>query len=147
MPMTKKEYNELKKRAHEMMLADYEWILQQDPQRYQWTHTQCWLIEFVHDVRDIASLKSISVEEEVDLCDAWHDAHFRPLSLQQLYKDICGQVGIPVPQHPANALSKLRSMEQRCRIFPDSITLFYMKEMQKNPPCRIIELLLMMNRD
>ena len=40
MPMTKKEYNELKKRAHEMMLADYEWILQQDPQRYQWTHTQ-----------------------------------------------------------------------------------------------------------
>lgn len=128
-----------------MMLADYEWILQQDPQRYQWTHTQCWLIEFVHDVRDIASLKSISVEEAEDPCDAWHDALFRPLSLQQLYKDICGQVGIPVPQHPANALSKLRSMEQRCRIFPDSITLFYMKEMQKNPPCRIIELLMVMN--
>ena len=82
MPMTKKEYNELKKRAHEMMLADYEWILQQDPQRYQWTHTQCWLIEFVHDVRDIASLKSISVEEEVD---PWHDNHFRPQPLQQLY--------------------------------------------------------------
>lgn len=142
--MTKKEYNELKKRAHEMMLADYEWILQQDPQRYQWTHTQCWLIEFVHDVRDIASLKSISVEEEEA---PWHDNHFRPQPLQQLYKDIFGQVGIPVPQHPANALSKLRSMEQRCRIFPDSITLFYMKEMQKNPPCRIIELLLMMNRD
>lgn len=142
--MTKKEYNELKKRAHEMMLADYEWILLQDPQRYQWTHTQCWLIEFVHDVRDIASLKSISVEEEEA---PWHDNHFRPQPLQQLYKDIFGQVGIPVPQHPANALSKLRSMEQRCRIFPDSITLFYMKEMQKNPPCRIIELLLMMNRD
>lgn len=142
MPMTKKEYNELKKRAHEMMLADYEWILQQDPQRYQWTHTQCWLIEFVHDVRDIASLKSISVEEEVD---PWHDNHFRPQPLQQLYKDIFGQMGIPVPQHPANALSKLRSMEQRCHIFPDSITLFYMKEMQKNPPCRIIELLLMVN--
>ena len=83
-------------------------------------------------MRDIASLKSISGEEEEDLCDAWHDAHFRPLSLQQLYKDICVQVGIPVPQHPANALSKLRSMEQRCRIFPDSITLFYMKQMQKN---------------
>lgn len=142
MPMTKKEYNELKKRAHEMMLADYEWILQQDPQRYQWTHTQCWLIEFVHDVRDIASLKSISVEEEED---PWHDNHFRPQPLQQLYKDIFGQMGIPVPQHPANALSKLRSMEQRCRIFPDSITLFYMKEMQKNPPCRIIELLMVMN--
>lgn len=140
--MTKKEYNELKKRAHEMMLADFEWILQQDPQRYQWTHTQCWLIEFVHDVRDIASLKSISVEEEVD---PWHDNHFRPQPLQQLYKDIFGQMGIPVPQHPANALSKLRSMEQRCRIFPDSITLFYMKEMQKNPPCRIIELLMVMN--
>ena len=140
--MTKKEYNELKKRAHEMMLADYEWILQQDPQRYQWTHTQCWLIEFVHDVRDIASLKSISGEEEEDL---WHDNHFRPQPLQQLYKDIFGQMGIPVPQHPANALSKLRSMEQRCRIFPDSITLFYMKEMQKNPPCRIIELLMVMN--
>ena len=140
--MTKKEYNELKKRAHEMMLADYEWILQQDPQRYQWTHTQCWLIEFVHDVRDIASLKSISVEEEEA---PWHDNHFRPQPLQQLYKDIFGQVGIPVPQHPANALSKLRSMEQRCRIFPDSITLFYMKEMQKNPPCRIIELLMVMN--
>ena len=140
--MTKKEYNELKKRAHEMMLADYEWILQQDPQRYQWTHTQCWLIEFVHDVRDIASLKSISVEEEEA---PWHDNHFRPQPLQQLYKDIFGQVGIPVPQHPANALSKLRSMEQRCRIFPDSITLFYMKQMQKNPPCRIIELLMVMN--
>ena len=98
MPMTKKEYNELKKRAHEMMLADYEWILQQDPQRYQWTHTQCWLIEFVHDVRDIASLKSISVEEEVD---PWHDNHFRPQPLQQLYKDIFGQMGIPVPHYPA----------------------------------------------
>ena len=143
--MTKEEYNEMKERAHEMMLADFEWILQQDPQRYQWTHTQCWLIEFVHDVRDIASQKSISGEEAEDPCDAWHDAHFRPLSLQQLYKDICGQVGIPVPQHPANALSKLRCMEQRCRIFPDSITLFYMKEMQKNPPCRIIELLLMVS--
>lgn len=140
--MTKEEYNELKERAHEMMLADYEWILQQDPQRYQWTHTQCWLIEFVHDVRDIASLKSISVEEEEA---PWHDNHFRPQPLQQLYKDIFGQVGIPVPQHPANALSKLRSMEQRCRIFPDSITLFYMKQMQKNPPCRIIELLMVMN--
>ena len=144
MPMTKKEYNELKKRAHEMMLADYEWILQQDPQRYQWTHTQCWLIEFVHDVRDIASLKSISVEEEVD---PWHDNHFRPQPLQQLYKDIFGQMGIPVPHYPAKALNKLRSMEQHRRILPDSITLFYMKEMQKNPPCRIIELLLMMNRD
>ena len=142
--MTKKEYNELKKRAHEMMLADYEWILQQDPQRYQWTHTQCWLIEFVHDVRDIASLKSISVEEEVDPCP---DNHFRPQPLQQLYKDIFGQMGIPVPHYPAKALNKLRSMEQRRRILPDSITLFYMKEMQKNPPCRIIELLLMMNRD
>lgn len=128
-----------------MMLADYEWILQQDPQRYQWTHTQCWLIEFVHDVRDIASLKSISGEEEEDLCDAWHDAHFRPLSLQQLYKVISRQVGIPVPQHAAKALNKLRCTEQRYRIFPDSITLFYMKEMQKNPPCRIIELLMVMN--
>ena len=143
--MTKEEYNELKERAHEMMLADFEWILQQDPQRYQWTHTQCWLIEFVHDVRDIASLKSISGEEEEDLCDAWHDAHFRPLSLQQLYKAICRQVGIPVPQHAAKALNKLRCTEQRCRIFPDSITLFYMKQMQKNPPCRIIELLMVMN--
>lgn len=128
-----------------MMLADFEWILQQDPQRYQWTHTQCWLIEFVHDVRDIASLKSISGEEEEDLCDAWHDAHFRPLSLQQLYKVISRQVGIPVPQHAAKALNKLRCTEQRYRIFPDSITLFYMKEMQKNPPCRIIELLMVMN--
>ena len=142
MPMTKKEYNELKKRAHEMMLADYEWILQQDPQRYQWTHTQCWLIEFVHDVRDIASLKSISVEEEED---PWHDNHFRSQPLQQLYKDIFGQMGIPVPQHAAKALNKLRCTEQRCRIFPDSITLFYMKQMQKNPPCRIIELLMVMN--
>lgn len=131
--MTKEEYNELKERAHEMMLADFEWILQQDA-AVSVDYTQCWLIEFVHDVRDIASLKSISGEEEEDLCDAWHDAHFRPLSLQQLYKDICVQVGIPVPQHPAKALNKLRCTEQRCRIFPDSITLFYMKEMQKNPP-------------
>ena len=143
--MTKEEYNELKERAHEMMLADFEWILQQDPQRYQWTHTQCWLIEFVHDVRDIASQKSISGEEAEDPCDAWHDAHFRPLSLQQLYKVICRQVGIPVPQHAAKALNKLRCTEQRCRIFPDSITLFYMKQMQKKPPCRIIELLMVMN--
>ena len=96
----------------------------------------------MHDVRDIASLKSISVEEEVD---PWHDNHFRPQPLQQLYKDIFGQMGIPVPHYPAKALNKLRSMEQRRRILPDSITLFYMKEMQKNPPCRIIELLLMMN--
>ena len=31
--MTREEYNELKERAHEMMLADFEWIMQQDSQR------------------------------------------------------------------------------------------------------------------
>lgn len=34
-------------------------------------------------------------------------------------------------------------MEQRNSIYPDSITRFYMEQLQKNPPCRIIELLIM----
>lgn len=39
-------------------------------------------------------------------------------------------------------LSKLRGMEQRNSIYPDSITRFYMEQLQKNLPCRIIELLI-----
>ena len=83
-----------------MMLADFEWILQQDPQRYQWTHTQCWLIEFVHDVRDIASLKSISGEEEEDLCDAWHDAHSVRCRCSSSIRTSAGRWASPCPNTP-----------------------------------------------
>lgn len=143
--MTREEYNELKTRAHKMMLDDYEWMLQQEPDRYLWGHYQCWLIEFVHDVNDIATLKSV-VEEE-DLCDAWHDNLFRKKPLCQLYEGFFAQVGVAVPNNPAKSLNKLRAMEQRRRIFPDSITLFYMNEIQKNPNCRIIELLIVSKGD
>ena len=139
--MTREEYNELKARAHDLMLEDYEWMLQQEPERYQWGLPQCWLIEFVHDVSDIATLKSV---DEEDLCDAWHDNRFLPKPLCQLYEGFFAQMGVAVPNHPAKVLNKLRAMEQRHRIFPDSITLFYMKEIQKNPNCRIIELLMEM---
>ena len=139
--MTREEYNELKARAHDLMLEDYEWMLQQEPERYQWGHPLCWLIEFVHDVSDIATLKSV---DEEDLCDAWHDNRFLPKPLCQLYEGFFAQMGVSVPNHPAKVLNKLRAMEQRRRIFPDSITLFYMKEIQKNPNCRIIELLMEM---
>ena len=52
-----------------------------------------------------------------------------------------------MPNNPAKSLNKLRAMEQRRRIFPDSITLFYMNEIQKNPNCRIIELLIVSKGD
>ena len=85
--------------------------------------------------------------EEEDLCDAWHDSLFRKKPLCQLYEGFFAQVGVAVPNNPAKSLNKLRAMEQRRRIFPDSITLFYMNEIQKNPNCRIIELLIVSKGD
>ena len=96
--MTREEYNELKARAHDLMLEDYEWMLQQEPERYQWGHPLCWLIEFVHDVSNIATQKNV---DEEDLCDAWHDNQFRKKPLCQLYEGFFAQVGVAVPQHHA----------------------------------------------
>ena len=79
--------------------------------------------------------------------DEWHDDFLRPIPLQKLYRQFFQKSCIPPPNHPDKALSKLRGMEQRNSIYPDSITRFYMEQLQKNPPCRIIELLIMEGGD
>ena len=36
LPMTREEYNELRARAHEMMLDDYKWMLDQESGIREW---------------------------------------------------------------------------------------------------------------
>ena len=122
--MTREEYNELRARAHEQMLDDYKWMLDQESGIREWRCPKRWIIEFVHDVSDYVMVRS-SGEEDVG--DEWHDDFLRPIPLQKLYRQFFQKSCIPPPNHPDKALSKLRGMEQ----------------LQKNPPCRIIELLIM----
>lgn len=138
--MTREEYNELRARAHEQMLEDYKWMLDQESGIREWRCPKRWIIEFVHDVSDYVMVRS-SGEEDVG--DEWHDDLLRPIPLQKLYRQFFLKSCIPPPNHPDKALSKLRGMEQRNSIYPDSITRFYMEQLQKNPPCRIIQLLIM----
>lgn len=50
--MTREEYNELRARAHEQMLDDYKWMLDQESGIREWRCPKRWIIEFVHDVSD-----------------------------------------------------------------------------------------------
>lgn len=125
---TRDDYNRLKAQAHELMIADYHWVLAQRAGSLRWNATQRWLIEFVHDVSDL--LRPI-------------DEMLRPVTLQKLYQDFCQQVGIAMPRNPEKALSKLHAMEYRRNISPDCITLFYMQHIEASSSLRIIELLLL----
>ena len=120
--MTREEYNELRARAHEQMLDDYKWMLDQESGIREWRCPKRWIIEFVHDVSDYVMVRS-SGEEDVG--DEWHDALLRPIPLQKLYRQFFQKSCIPPPNHPDKALSKLRGMEQRNSIYPDSITILH----------------------
>ena len=111
--MNREEYNLLKAQAHELMVEDYKWLLGQESGSMRWRATKRWLIEFVHDVSD-----------RLNPMDEW----LRPVPLCKLYATMFERMGVELPPHPSKALSKLRAMEQRRRILPDSITLFYMRE-------------------
>lgn len=134
--MINEEYKQLKARAQQEMVADYEWILAQPPTPRQWRCPRRWLIEFVHDVTDCAPPLT--------------DLH-SPISLTTLYEQFFAHVGTQQPQKPAKVLNKLRAKEMLQGIQPDSVTLFYMQQMQQmqqphdmqpTPRCRIIELLM-----
>ena len=78
LPMTREEYNELRARAHEMMLDDYKWMLDQESGIREWRCPKRWIIEFVHDVSDYVMVRS-SGEEDVG--DGRHHLHaFRVLA-------------------------------------------------------------------
>ena len=76
--MTREEYNELRARAHEQMLDDYKWMLDQESGIREWRCPKRWIIEFVHDVSDYVMVRS-SGEEDVG--DEWHDDLLRPIPL------------------------------------------------------------------
>ena len=103
--MTREEYNELRARAHEQMLDDYKWMLDQESGIREWRCPKRWIIEFVHDVSDYVMVRS-SGEEDVG--DEWHDDLLRPIPLQKLYRQFFQKSCIPPPNHPDKALSKLR---------------------------------------
>ena len=125
--MTEEEYKQLRHQAQQQMIDDYRWILSQPPQPRRWRCSSRWLIELIHDVNDR--------RPELD------DLH-RPMQLQVLYQQFFHHVSTPLPKKPSKALNKLHTWEQQRGLTPDSITLFYMQEMPKNPPRRIIELLM-----
>lgn len=125
--MTQEEYKQLRHQAQQQMIADYHWLLSQPRQPRQWRCPRRWLIELVHDVNDR--------QEMLD------DLH-RPVQLRVLYEGFFQHIGTPMPLKPYKALNKLHAQEAQRGISPDSITLYYMQEMQKHPPCRIIELLM-----
>lgn len=125
--MTQEEYKQLRQQAQQQMIADYHWLLSQPRQPRQWRCPRRWLIELVHDVNDR--------QEMLD------DLH-RPVQLRVLYEGFFQHIGTPMPLKPYKALNKLHAQEALRGISPDSITLYYMQEMQKHPPCRIIELLM-----
>ena len=115
--MNREEYNLLKAQAHERMVEDYKWLLDQESGSMRWRATKRWLIEFVHDVND-----------RLNPVDEW----LRPIPLCKLYAAIFERMGVELPPHPSKSLSKLRAMEQRRRILPDCVTLFYMREIGEN---------------
>lgn len=124
--MTKEEYQQLKAEAQEQMREDYRWMMSQPPATCQWRCPQRWLIEFVYD-----SNKEWAMDD-----------FFRRTPMQRLYDEFFRHTGSAPPNHPSIQLSKLRAMEQRRNIRPDSITRYYMLQMEKKPKCRIIELLM-----
>lgn len=133
--MGREEFAELKAKAHELMQQDYEWMLSQEPasssghppKRRRWRCPRRWIVEFVYDVNGTARPT---------------DELLRRIPLERLYNDFLAHIGHPPLPRPSTQLSKLRAQEQRNDISPDYITLYYMREMQKGPSCRIIELLM-----
>lgn len=125
--MTKEEeYRLRKKAAQEAMASDYAW-LQAHAQDYTWLGTRQWLAEFIYDVGI-----------RLSPCDHL----MRPIPLCSLYARMFAALGVPMLKHPSKTLSKLHATEQRKRIAPDYVTLFYMRHLPVSPTRRIIELLL-----
>jgi len=124
--MNREDFYRQRDEAIKLMRDDYQWLMSQEPAIYRWRCPKCWLIEFVYDANQQRPLDDL----------------LRPVRLKELYKRFFENTLTNPPNHPSIQLSKLRAMEQRNDIRPDSITLYYMKQMQKSPKCRIIELLM-----
>lgn len=112
--MTNEEYKLLRTLAQEQMIADYQWLLSEPSDRWQWIAPKRWLIELVYDVN--THLQPL-------------DEMLTPIPLSRLYDEFAAAVGMPPLIKPTSALSKLRSTEQRRNITPDCITRFYMERM------------------
>lgn len=124
--INREDYNRQRAEAIKLMTADYQWLMSLESAPRRWRCPQRWLIEFVYDSNEKRTM----------------DALFCRPPMQKLYEDFFLHTGSAPPKHPSTQLSKLRAMEQRRNIHPDSITLYYMQQMEKAPQCRIIELLM-----
>lgn len=92
--MTREEYNELRARAHEQMLDDYKWMLDQESGIREWRCPKRWIIEFVHDVSDYVMVRS-SGEEDVG--DEWHDDLLRPIPCRSSTASSSRRAAFPHP--------------------------------------------------
>ena len=124
--MTNEEYPNLKLQAHQQLVEDYHWLMSQSPAQYTWRCPQRWLIELVYNANQDRPV------------DEWQ----RDIPLTRLYRDFFTHIGTKPPNHPSTQLSKLRNMERRRDIQPDSITHYYMQFIGKQLNCHIIEKLL-----
>ena len=124
--MTNEEYRNLKSQAHQQLVEDYHWLMSQSPAQYTWRCPQRWLIELVYNANQDRPV------------DEWQ----RDIPLTRLYRDFFTHIGTKPPNHPSTQLSKLRNMERRRDIQPDSITHYYMQFIGKQLNCHIIEKLL-----
>ena len=140
--MDRKGFNERKSRAQALMLSDYEW-LQTQKGRYEWAVSKRLLVEWVNDVG--CHIAPMMVAEGFRQHQGMYDELLQPKKCSRLYQECFEALGMEVPHHPSSALSKLRAMEQRLGITPDTITLFYMnlldgvEDAASGSSCRIIE--------
>ena len=140
--MDKQRFLERKAMAQELMLSDVEWLLSQKG-RYEWARSKRLLLEWVNDVGYYIApmMEGDGLLQHQGL----YDELMQPKTFLRLYQECFEALGMEVPHHPSSALSKLRAMEQRLGITPDTITLFYMnlldgvEDAASGSSCRIIE--------
>lgn len=140
--MEKKRFLERKAMAQELMLSDFEWLLSQKG-RYEWARSKRLLLEWVNDVGYYIApmMEGDGLLQHQGL----YDEMMQPKTFLRLYQECFEALGMKAPRHPSSALSKLRAMEQRQGINPDTITLFYMnlldgvEDAASGSSCRIIE--------
>ena len=137
--MDRKGFNERKSRAQALMLSDYEW-LQTQKGRYEWAVSKRLLVEWVNDVGYYIApmMEGDGLLQHQGL----YDELMQPKTFLRLYQECFEALGMEAPHHPSSALSKLRAMEQRLGINPDTITLFYMNLLDGVEDIRIIERLI-----
>lgn len=116
--LEEERFQEYRKLAQQSLADDYLW-LRAHAGCYEWMATKQWLIEFVYN----ANLLLLQVDEMQN-----------PVPLKRLYRELFEALEVEMPPRPEAALSKLHRKEIKNRIRPDSITLFYIKVLQRDGP-------------